>query len=259
MRDGVFPHRLLKEALCTKCSVTPLFQLEQYLFKMLLFSSQPNSCQISLRPTLQEIWQLHHNVWLPLHPNTQRTAQPGWSQSQWTHLYGVVQGRAGRVQRQVLERFDLRSFPALLLRPGDGQHVVGELFPEHQARVVRFGFGWWVSFDDDIWGLRRRRRRTSETERHTEKEKWKEEEEQSRAGDGTVIVFTLRLLAEHALKEQLGKRLIWLIRQLINYNFNYIITVRQREETEKGEEVSNIRHFMWVKETMLQSSSKWID
>lgn len=53
-----------------------------------------------------------------------------------SHLYGVVQGRAGRVQRQVLKRFDLWSLPAVLLRPVDGQHVVGELFAEHQGGGV---------------------------------------------------------------------------------------------------------------------------
>lgn len=53
-----------------------------------------------------------------------------------SHLYGVVQGRAGRVQRQVLKWFDLWSLPAILLRPVDGQHVVGEMFAEHQGGGV---------------------------------------------------------------------------------------------------------------------------
>lgn len=67
-----------------------------------------------------------------------------------THLYGVVQGRAGGVQRQVLERFDLRSLPALLLRPVDGQHVVGELFAEHQRGGVGLRLACRVAFDGEI-------------------------------------------------------------------------------------------------------------
>lgn len=71
-----------------------------------------------------------------------------------SHLYGVVQGRAGRVQRQVLERFDLRRLPAALLRPVDGQHVVGELFAEHQLGGVGLGLACCAAFDVDVGGLR---------------------------------------------------------------------------------------------------------
>lgn len=49
-----------------------------------------------------------------------------------TDLNGVVQGGAGRVQRQVLEGFDLRWLPAACLGPLDGQHVVREVLAEHQ-------------------------------------------------------------------------------------------------------------------------------
>lgn len=67
-----------------------------------------------------------------------------------THLYGVVQGRGGRVQRQVLERFDLRVLPAVLLRPVDGQHVVGEVFAKHQGGGVGLWLACCAAFDNKI-------------------------------------------------------------------------------------------------------------
>lgn len=97
-----------------------------------------------------------------------------------THLYGVVQGRAGRVQRQVLERFDLRSLPAFLVRPVDGQHVVGEVFAEHQSGGVGLRLACCVAFDDEICCLRRRRTRTSEPEDGKRKRRRRDK---SRAGD----------------------------------------------------------------------------
>ena len=84
------------------------------------------------------------------------------------HLYGVVQGRAGRMQRQVLERFDLRSIPAVLLRPADGQHVVGELLSEHQGGGVGLGLACCVAFDDEICCLRRGWTNEPETGREEE-------------------------------------------------------------------------------------------
>lgn len=118
-----------------------------------------------------------------------------------TDLYGVVQGRAGRVQRQVLERFDLRSLPAALLRPVDGQHVVGELFAEHQGGGVWLRLACCVAFDDEICSLMWRR--TSEPETGAEKEV---DGTRAERATNTEIVFKLALLTEHALKGQLVER-----------------------------------------------------
>lgn len=58
------------------------------------------------------------------------------------------------MQRQVLEGFDVRSLPTALLRPVDGQHVVGELLPENQAGHVGLWLARGAAFDDDIRCLR---------------------------------------------------------------------------------------------------------
>lgn len=131
--------------------------------------------------------------WVLLHPV--KTSEP------CPHLYGVVQGGAGRVQRQVLERFDLWSLPAALLRPVDGQHVVGELFAEHQGGGVRLRLACCVAFNDEICCLRCGR--TSDPEAGEEKEVAGTRAEQAR---NTVIVFKSTLLAMHALKRQLVER-----------------------------------------------------
>lgn len=95
-----------------------------------------------------------------------------------THLYGVVQDRAGRVQRQVLERFDLRSLPAVLLRPADGQHVVGELFAEHQGGRVGLRLACCAALDDEICCL------TRETDRRAgDGRRKRRRRDKSRAGD----------------------------------------------------------------------------
>lgn len=72
------------------------------------------------------------------------------------------------MQRQVLEGFDVWSLPAALLRPVDGQHVVGELLPEHQAGHVGLRLARGAAFDDDIRRLRWSRAR--ETGREEEEE-----------------------------------------------------------------------------------------
>ncbi len=111
-----------------------------------------------------------------------------------THLYGVVQDRAGRVQRQVLERFDPRGLPAVLLRPVDGQHVVGELFAEHQGGRVGLRLACRVVLDDEICCLAR------ETDKRGGKDA---DGTRAERATNTVIVFKSLLLAEHALKGQL--------------------------------------------------------
>lgn len=66
------------------------------------------------------------------------------------------------MQRQVLEGFDLRGVPAVLLRPAYGQHVVGELFAEQQGGRVGLRLAFWVSFDGEICCLERKRSREAE-------------------------------------------------------------------------------------------------
>lgn len=97
-----------------------------------------------------------------------------------THLDGVVQGRARRVQRQVLERLDLRRRPAAFLRPVDGQHVVGELLSEHQRGGVGLGSACRAALDADVGGLRRRRRTAGGGRRGG----GGRGQDESRAGDG---------------------------------------------------------------------------
>ncbi len=116
-------------------------------------------------------------------------------QSPPTHLYGVVQGGAGGMQRQVLERFDLRNLPASLLRPVDGQHVVGELFAEQQSGGVGLGLAFCAAFDDDICCLRWRHTSKADAEVEEGEDRTKAERATS-----TVIVFKSSLLTEHAFK-----------------------------------------------------------
>lgn len=79
------------------------------------------------------------------------------------YLDGVVKGGAGRVQREVLEGFDLRRLPAGLLRPADGQHVVGEVLAEQQRGRVGLGLACCVPLDGEIRCLRRRRTSRAES------------------------------------------------------------------------------------------------
>lgn len=72
------------------------------------------------------------------------------------------------MQRQVLEGFNVRSLPAALLRPVDGQHVVGELLPEHQAGHVGLRLARGAAFDEEIRRLRWSR--AGETGREEEEE-----------------------------------------------------------------------------------------
>lgn len=67
------------------------------------------------------------------------------------------------MQRQVLERFDLRRLPAVLPRPVDGQHVVGELFAEHQGGGVRLRLAFCAALDGEVCCLRWRRTGAAET------------------------------------------------------------------------------------------------
>lgn len=61
------------------------------------------------------------------------------------------------MQREVLERLDLRRLPAALLRPADGQHVVGEVLAEEECGRVGLGTACRVPLDGEIRCLRRRR------------------------------------------------------------------------------------------------------
>lgn len=71
------------------------------------------------------------------------------------YLHWVMQGGAGRVQRQVLEGFDPRRLPAVLLRPVDGQHVVGELLAEQQRGRVGLRLAFCAPLDAEVRRLRR--------------------------------------------------------------------------------------------------------
>lgn len=61
------------------------------------------------------------------------------------------------MQRQVLEGFDLRSFPAALLRPVNGQHVIRKLLSENQAGRVGLGLACRAAFKQQVCRLRWRR------------------------------------------------------------------------------------------------------
>lgn len=50
-----------------------------------------------------------------------------------TDLYSVMQGRTAWMYGQVPKRLDMRLLPAFLKTPLDGQHVVSENRPKHQA------------------------------------------------------------------------------------------------------------------------------
>lgn len=108
-----------------------------------------------------------------------------------THLDGVMQGRAGRVQRQVLEGLDARRLPAALLRPLDGQHVVGELLAEHQGGGIGLGLARGVALNGEVGRLgtrrTRRRRRDKQTGQRAERRRIQ------------VIALISRLLTQHAV------------------------------------------------------------
>lgn len=94
----------------------------------------------------------------------------------WPHLYGIVQGGAGWMQRQVLEGFDPRSLPAALLRPLNGQHVIRKLLSENQAGRVGLGLACCAAVKEQICRLRCRRG----TDRGAEKEADGTEAQQAR-------------------------------------------------------------------------------
>lgn len=94
------------------------------------------------------------------------------------------------MQRQILERFDLRRFPAALLRPVDGQHVVGELFAEEQRGGVGLRLAFCVAFDGEICCLRWRR----QASRRRVEKKRRKETDKSRAGDENSDCFFKLLL-----------------------------------------------------------------
>lgn len=104
------------------------------------------------------------------------------------------------MQRQILERFDLRRFPAALLRPVDSQHVVRELFAEEQRGGLGLRLAFCVAFNGETCCLRWRRK----GEPDTGGEKKKEGRRRTRAEQATktVIVFLkLLLLTQHAQKD----------------------------------------------------------
>lgn len=102
------------------------------------------------------------------------------------------------MQRQILERFDLRRFPATILRPVDSQHVVGELFAEEQRGGLGLRLAFCVAFNGEICCLRWRR--TGEPD--TGGEKRRKETDKSRAGDeNSDCFFKLWLLTQHAQKD----------------------------------------------------------
>lgn len=61
------------------------------------------------------------------------------------------------MQRQVLEGFDLRSFPSALLGPVNGQHVIRKLLPKNQAGRLGLGPACGAALQDQIGRLGRRR------------------------------------------------------------------------------------------------------
>lgn len=94
------------------------------------------------------------------------------------------------MQRQVLERFDVRTAPAVLVRPVDGQHVVGELLAEHQGGGVGLGLACRVAFDDQV---RRLRSQTGKGGRRQERK-----HENSAGGGYKRWILERSLLTEHA-------------------------------------------------------------
>lgn len=61
------------------------------------------------------------------------------------------------MQRQVLEGFDLRSFPTALLGPVNGQHVIRKLLSKNQAGRLGLRLACRTAFKDQIGRLRWRR------------------------------------------------------------------------------------------------------
>lgn len=100
------------------------------------------------------------------------------------------------MQRQVLERFDLRSLPAVFLRPGDGQHVVGELLSEHQGGGVGLGLACCVAFDDKICCLRQGRTNEPETGREEEVDGTRAE----RLTDTVIFFFLIIVIGKACFK-----------------------------------------------------------
>lgn len=82
------------------------------------------------------------------------------------------------MQRQILERSDLRRFPAALLRPVDSQHVVRELFAEEQRGGLGLRLAFCVAFNGETCCLRWRRK--GEPDTGGEKKKEGDGQEQSK-------------------------------------------------------------------------------
>lgn len=80
------------------------------------------------------------------------------------------------MQRQVLEGFDLRSLPAALLRPVNGQHVIRKLLSENQAGRVGLGLACCAAFKEQICRLgvdeepREEQRRKQTGQKHSRQE-----------------------------------------------------------------------------------------
>lgn len=59
------------------------------------------------------------------------------------------------MQREVLEGFDLRSFPTTLFGPVNGQHVIGKLLSENQAGRLGLRLACRAALEDQVSRLRR--------------------------------------------------------------------------------------------------------
>lgn len=57
-----------------------------------------------------------------------------------TDLYSVMQARTCWMYGQIPKRLDVWLLPSVFKTPLNGEHVVGELRPKHQAIRIRFGF-----------------------------------------------------------------------------------------------------------------------
>lgn len=115
------------------------------------------------------------------------------------YLYGVVQGRASWMQRQILERFDLRRFPAALLRPVDSQHVVRELFAEEQRGGLGLRLAFCVAFNGETCCLRWRRK--GEPDTGGEKKEGRRRTRAEQATKTVIVFLKLLLLTQHAQKD----------------------------------------------------------
>lgn len=105
------------------------------------------------------------------------------------------------MQRQILERFDLRRFPAALLRPVDSQHVVRELFAEEQRGGLGLRLAFCVAFNGETCCLRWRRK--GEPDTGGEKKRRKETDKSRASDENSDCFFEIAIIDTACAKGQL--------------------------------------------------------